>query len=137
MSQYTSTIRTSYFRVRNTRAFEIFCERFGLSVIKKPSPGAPGLHGFSVTGSEHSLMTSFYEEKTGEDVEADIFLNDLSKQLSPGWTTIIMETGGDDTIVLKGRAIALNDEGETRTIDLRDIYEAAKELGGTSTACED
>ena len=137
MPQYASTIRTSYFRVRNAHAFETFCERFGLSVIKKTSPGAPNLHGFIVTGSEHSLMTSFYEEKTGDDIEADIFLDDLSKHLSPGWTAIIMEVGGDDTSVQKGRAVALNDEGESKTTDLRDIYELAKELGGTSTACED
>lgn len=136
MSQYASTIRTSYFKVRSPRDFEKFCDRFGLNVIRNSAQGRPNLHGFAATNSEQSLMSCFYDQEASADVEADIFLDDLSKHLCPGWTAIITEIGADGTNVLKGRAVALSAEGETRTADLYDIYELAKELGGTSTPCE-
>lgn len=137
MSQYTSTIRTSFFRVRSPRSFKQLCERFGLDPDEKESAEhGCRLHAFTLREGEQSLTSSFHDHAASEDVDAEIFLEELSRELADGWTAVITEVGADDLLVLKGRATAVNWLGDTRSVDLYDIHTLARELGGTSTPCE-
>lgn len=137
MPQYVSTIRTSFFGVRNPAEFKKFCDRFGLDVEDRDSSEhATKLYAFTQERGEQSLKSSFYDEGRADDIDADTFLEELSRQLAEGWTAIITEIGTAGIEVVKGRATALSWRGETRVVDLHDIHKLAQELAGKITLCE-
>jgi len=56
--------------------------------------------------------------------------------LAEGSVAIIMHAGNEKMRYVMGYAHAYNWKGEVKTIDLRDIYELAKELGNDITEVE-
>jgi hypothetical protein len=69
---------------------------------------------------------------TTEDYEIDI-VAELTNHLADGEVAVLISVGNEKLRYIDGRAIAVNNKGEERRIDLGDIYELAAELGSHVT----
>jgi hypothetical protein len=59
------------------------------------------------------------------------FLGSLAQHLADDSTVILMRAGLDCSGYPSASAVAVNCKGETVRVDLEDIYQKAKKLGGT------
>ena len=117
---YTSTIRSNYFRVKDRSQFIIFCSQWGLT------PNDRGeLAGFTVRESIYN------------DNDELSFDEELAKQLQRGEVCIYMEAGYEGARYITGQAIAVNSSGKMESVSLDEIYRRAKKLSKKPiTRCE-
>jgi hypothetical protein len=81
------------------------------------------------------LQWSQFNEETDEydDLAWEVI---IGNHLKDGEVCVLMETGAEKYRYLSGWAIAFNNKGETRRVDITDIYNLAKELGTGITQAE-
>lgn len=124
MANYHARIRSNYFKVKDADAFAAFCNRLDLEIIRDERD--PTRYGF-MGDSDQGAPTGYYDPETDQFVEVDFF-NELADHLVPGEVAVYQEIGYEKFCFLSGYAVAVNSEGETRTVDIDDIYDLAKEL---------
>lgn len=118
--------RSNYFAVRDEAAFRAFCERYGLEVLEDTLEGGERVFGFA---SEDGGVPTFYTEReTGRTLDGNP-LAELAAHLVPGDVAVVYEIANTGTAVLSGYSYAVNSEGATASVNLDDIYEAARRLG--------
>lgn len=135
MANYYGTTRTNYFAVKDGAAFEKELEDFPVQIISQTGEDGVTRYGFldsNVDGA--GLDWSYWDHDTDDSVEID-WLGILAKHLADGEVAIIMEVGAEKYRYLVGTAIAVNNKGETREVDLnKDIARLALELGSNVTS---
>jgi hypothetical protein len=132
MANYCPFVRSNYVQVKDPAAFEAFCKKWGVELIRGGKDDA--LFGFLVN-EETGLPRCYYDSDQDDWLEGDL-LKDLSTHLAPGWVAIIREIGYEKMRYLVGYTVAINWQGDTLEVSLDDIYEDAKRLGKHITHCE-
>lgn len=128
MAQYFGTARTNYFLVKDEEAFKAEMEKFEVSVNTQTIDDQNLYSLIDNDPDGGGMPWSFYNDETEEheDIEwSDI----LGKHLADGQVCVLMESGAEKHRYISGYAVAFNNKGETRSINLNDIYDLAKELG--------
>lgn len=151
MANYAANARTNKFRVKDVDALVADVARAGISIVEQERPGVP-VYGdielvrrnSQIDGSERVALfasegwPSFDEDSVADrlGLEEDQPVPDLpdslhmivSRHLVEGEVAIFVEVGVEKLRYLGGVAVAVNDRGETRRVDLDDIVELAKEI---------
>jgi len=155
MSDYNATARTNYFKVKDVAALKAELiehgitpdshegARAGAEFVLDDGPG--NTPSGSIALFSYSTWPSFDEDSVAQrlgifDEETDVPQKHASLQalisshLVEGEVAIFFEIGFEKMRYLGGVSVAINAAGETRRIDLADIYELAKELTTTEHA---
>jgi len=137
MANYYASARTNYFLVKDVEAFttDINAVTNDVEIITQEKDGVQlvGLLGTDPDGS--GFPYSQYSDEDGEYLEIN-WDKIFQAHLEDGWVAIIMESGAEKLRYISGYAVAYNNKGETRTIDLTNIYKLAMELGTNITPAE-
>ncbi len=135
MADYYAQTRSNYFRVKDETAFREWAESRELEVWERDE-GERGYFAIRSTDvDQKGWYRSSYDEETEDYAEVD-FEQELSEHLQDGSVVVLMEIGAENLRYLIGVAIAVNSKGETETVDIRKIYQAAEHLGGEITEAE-
>jgi hypothetical protein len=122
---YQGCWRTNAFRVKDLAAFLAWIERFDIEIdvigVEQDTE-----HFIYLLCEEGSIPTAYGDDE--EPAEID-FATELAMNLVTGEVAIIMEAGYEGMRYVNGFAVAVNSAGESRQIDLSDIYKLAHELG--------
>lgn len=121
MSNYYAMVRSNYFRVKDSAAFERFLERWGLENLGPRTKD--GLMGFT----PHPMNDTGCISPPPDDDNAD-FAQELAKQLEKGEVAIWMEVGHEKLRYAVGYAWAVNHRGTMKMVGLDDIYAKAEKL---------
>lgn len=134
MANYYESARSNYFFVKDIEAFKAELNGSGLEVSTKKIGDLTQvclLADIEQTGAFFEL----YDPETFESIEldwADIF----KRHLADNQVAIIMGAGAEKLRYINGWAEAYNNKGESRVINLGDIYKLAQELGSEITRAE-
>lgn len=132
MANYVPFVRSNYFKVKNPVAFEAFCDKWGVEMIRRGDRDE--LVGF-MGGDEVGIPLCYYDAERGEHVEGE-FMKDLAAHLEDGWVAVVREIGYEKMRYLVGYTVAVNSRGESIEVSLDQIYDEAKRLGEHITPCE-
>ena len=131
MANYTCMSRSNYFQVKDREAFDAAMEPFEVEIVTSGEhTGKVALLNQDPDGG--GWPWRMYDEETDEDIEVD-FAGIIAEHLADGQVCVLMEIGWEKLRYLTGRAVAFNNRGEERVVDLDDIYEAAADLGENIT----
>ena len=131
MANYYEASRSNYFAVKNLEAFKTAIEMFPIEIVSREEKDGEILVGL-LGDYENGFAWTYYDEDTEDDVE--IVWEDIFKEhLADDSVAIFMGTGSEKLRYLSGWAVAYNNKGETRSVDLSSIYELGKELGSKMT----
>ena len=141
MANYYATARSNYFAVKDEQAFREWAGHLGLTVLE-PDPGnktANGIRRFGIAsgsdGDSGSWPDSTYDEDADEINEIDL-AEQLAAHLADDEVAVLMEVSHENLRFVAGTAVAVNNRGETVSIDLDLIYHAARGLGPNITLAE-
>ena len=135
MANYYGQARTNYFLVKDAEAFKTEMAKYPVRVIEQKI-GAESAYGIlDDDGDAGGLPWSQFNEETDE-YEDLVWETIIGNHLKDGAVCVLMETGAEKYRYLSGWAIAFNNKGETRRVDITDIYDLAKELGTGVTQAE-
>ena len=125
MANFYGSCRTNYFKVKSNGKFEeAMGEISGIEVIT----GADDTYGILGDDPDGGTWPGFtWDEETGDMVEIDL-MDIVSKHLIDGEVAIFMECGAEKLRYVVGCAVAVNNKGDMRVINMSDIYNKAKEL---------
>lgn len=130
MANYYESARSNYFFVKDIEAFEAELNGSGLEITKKTIGDLTQV--CLLADMENGFPSEKYDPDTFDSIEldwADIF----KRHLVDNQVAIIMGAGAEKLRYIIGWAIAFNNKGESKSIDLNDIYDLAKELGSEVT----
>jgi hypothetical protein len=131
MANYYEASRSNYFAVKNLEAFKTAIEMFPIEIVSREEKDGEILVGL-LGDYENGFAWTYYDEDTEDDVE--IVWEDIFKEhLADDSVAIFMGVGSEKLRYLSGWAVAYNNKGETRSVDLSSIYELGKELGSKMT----
>jgi hypothetical protein len=134
MSEFYAKAASSTFHVRDARALRRALN--GLSIIVHPatSDGDPN-HVYIVSDEDKGCWPSErFDEDSDEGVEVNL-LALIARHLKPDEVAVLKEAGSEQASYIGARASAVNNRGETATVDLDEIYDRATVLGG-QLACD-
>lgn len=159
MANYTEQGRTNYFRVKDLDAFKAELRTYGIEpasweeandygselvldagVNNKPE-GAIALFSYGMwpsfdeyaTASRLGVDIDDEADESGIPCDYDSLLMLVAGHLVDGEVAVFMEVGFEKMRYLAGTAVAVNAIGDTRRIDLDEIYDLAKELATKGT----
>jgi hypothetical protein len=128
MANYYASARSNYFEVKDEEAF--------LAEMNK----IPGIEVDGVTFSDDvkrfcilgddadgAGWTSFYLDEDDNEVEVDLPMV-VADHLKDDEVAIFMEVGAEKLRYVIGYAVAVNNEGDIRTVSLDEIYNLGREL---------
>jgi len=122
MANYYATARSNYFKVKDTKKFEKFCNKVGVEMVTQND-----LVGFICSRSENgSLPSAIYNDGDWEDID---LCDMIASHLCRGQVAVMMEVGAVKHRYVNGYAVAVNWKGEVKEVSLDMIYDLAKKLG--------
>lgn len=128
MANYYADARSNYFRVKDEQAFRDALAPYEVEIVKRNAVE----YALLANGGDCNGWPSWSVNEQDEDVEID-FPALVAEHLADGEVAIFMEAGAEKLRYIVGQAIAINANGETRVVDLTDIYNLAAELGSRIT----
>ena len=128
MANYYGQSRTNYFLVKDAEAFKAEMANYEVNVIEQQMHGETGYGILDADSDGGGLQWSQFNEET-EDYDDLAWEDIIGKHLKDGSVCVLMETGAEKYRYLTGWAVAFNNKGESRRVNLTDIYDLAKELG--------
>lgn len=148
MANYIAKSRTNYFRVKDVDALKAELAKYGIEpgdmnnlgygvdlAIDQDNTNKPdGAIALFSDGGWPSLDEEIVANRLGlEDDEPapsehESLVDLFGSHLIDGEVAIFMEVGFEKMRYFGGTAVAVNSAGETRRVDLDDIYTAAREL---------
>lgn len=138
MANYYATARSNYFAVKDEKAFREWAEQIGLTILEPDhsTKVADGIPRFGITPGDcddsGGWPTSLYNEETDDFDDIDVS-DELAPHLCDGEVAILMEVGNEKLRYVSGDAVAVNNKGESKYLNLDDIYKVAKKLGPNIT----
>ena len=135
MANYYGQTRTNYFLVKDADAFKAEMANYEVNVIEQKIGEETGYGILDTDPDGGGLQWSQFNEET-EDYDDLVWEVIIGNHLKDGEVCVLMETGAEKYRYLSGWAIAFNNKGETRRVDITDIYDLAKELGTGVTQAE-
>lgn len=156
MSSYDAHARTNRFLVKDVDALKEHLARYGLttSTFDRPyagdlilSFGDPGRPVNEVSlfspgawppMDEDSVAARLELDDVTEETWAQLGLDDISldqlvaTHLEENEVAVFVEVGNEKLRYLGGTAVAVNASGETRRVDLEDIFDLARQLTASS-----
>lgn len=133
MANYTASARTNYFLVKDLDAFKEALSPFEVQVHGRSEDDRVCILGEDPDGG--AWPTHLYNEDADDYEDVD-FPGLVAEHLADDEVAIFMEAGAEKLRYVVGQAIAINNKGEIRTIDLTRIYDLARELGSNVTLAE-
>lgn len=135
MANYYGQARTNYFLVKDAEAFKAEMANYSVNVIEQKIGEETGYGILDEDSDGGGLQWSQFNEET-EDYDDLVWEVIIGNHLKDGEVCVLMETGAEKYRYLSGWAIAFNNKGESRRVDITDIYDLAKELGTGVTPAE-
>jgi hypothetical protein len=132
MANYYATTRSNYFRVKDAKAFEQWCNDFPLRFWTKQLPEHPGDTFYAISAPEGCMgwpSSQPYNAATDEYVDTEVEL-DLPEHLDPRDVAVLLEVGSEEHAALVGTATAVHPDGTIIYLSLRDIYHLARHKFG-------
>lgn len=130
MANYYAYARSNYFGVKDEKKFIKWAESRDLEI----EVDEDGL--FSISPSENNDWSGwpYYNDETDSEIN---ICEELSHHLQDEHVAILQEIGHGKLRYLVGFALAVNNKGEVKKIDIHnDIYEIAKNMGKHITIVE-
>jgi hypothetical protein len=128
MANYIGAIRSSYFKVKDPKAFKEWFDRMPTQLelwTETDKESDATLYGF---GGYDSLPSIRYNEETDED-EDIFFLEGLQEHIDEGWAAIIQEAGREKLRYLIGYVWTVTSEEMEFYDPLALAEESLKETG--------
>jgi hypothetical protein len=125
MANFHAFTRSNYFRVKDAGAFKAWCNKRSLEAWTKPIEGMDACYAFTADTGECRGWPSY----DGDDCEID-FTAELAEHLDRRDVAVLFEVGANRHRYIIGQATAINADGRTILINIRDIYGAAAEAFG-------
>jgi hypothetical protein len=135
VANYYGQTRTNYFLVKDAEAFKAEMANYPVNVIEQKIGEETGYGILDEDSDGGGLPWSLFNEDT-DDYDDLVWEDIIGKHLKDGEVCVLMETGAEKYRYLSGWAIAFNNKGETRRVDITDIYDLAKEIGTGITQAE-
>jgi len=123
MANYYASCRTNYFEVKDSEKFLEAMDNIP-GIVVDTDDG----HLFYILGDDPDgagWPAWGYDEEMGNEYEIDLPVI-VSEHLADDSVAIFMEVGSEKLRFIIGWALAVNNKGETRLINLSDIYDIAK-----------
>lgn len=157
MASWYGHSRSNYFKVKNAKKFQEFCDKWGAKMItnkflldeknkavKKLDPllkeryAEEGtlLHGLTGDDEFGGLPSCLWDDDGNEKANFDDFLKELATHLADSWIAVLQEVGAEKLCYITGVSIAINSKGEQRNINLDNIYKEAESLGEHMMPCQ-
>jgi hypothetical protein len=134
MSEFYAKAASSTFHVRDARALRTALDGLAIIVYPATGDGDPN-HVYLVSEQDKGCWPSErFDDDSREGVEVDL-LALIAEHLKPGEAAVLKEASSEKASYIGARASAVNDRGETATVDLDEIYERATVLAG-QLACD-
>lgn len=149
MANFNATARTNIFRVKDVDALKHDLSTYGITPatwdesrrgaefvlddrpVNQPA-GSVALFSFggwpSLDEEDTASRLELFEEDDVVPSEYESLHQLVAAHLIEGEVAIFMEAGAEKMRYVSGVTVAVNSAGDTRRIDLDDIYELAKEL---------
>jgi len=140
MANYYATARSNYFAVKDETAFREWADHLGLTIMEPchPDKDAGAIRRFGITPGNRddsgSWPTMVWNE-TGDYEDINVF-KQLAAHLADDEVAIMLEVGNEKLRYVTGQAIAVNNKGKIRYVDLNTIYKRAMTLGKNITRAE-
>jgi hypothetical protein len=134
MANYYETARSNYFFVKDVDAFKAELDGSGLNVETR-NIGELTQVGLFADDSQSASFFEKYDPETFESEELD-WTGIFKRHLADNQVAIIMGAGAEKLRYINGWAEAFNNKGESRAINLMQIYKLAEELGSEITRAE-
>lgn len=134
MANFYGQTRSNYFAVKNEEAFREEIAKLPVELIegKKEEDGTQ-LFGFLDCDQNGGAdIWGVYDEETEEYVEVD-WAKFFQTHLADDWVAVIVSVGTEKYRYFQGDAVAYNNKGETRSVNIEQIYELASDLGSNRT----
>ena len=123
MTTMQGIARTNYFRVKDIKAFRDSMNRFDVEVVEEPVNGVPHFAVFDTTNGGSWPVDV---EGMGGKLIPVIFPHEISAHLEDGEVAILMGVSYERTRSLRGHALAIDNAGTVRKIELDDIYDEVR-----------
>ena len=141
MANYYATARSNYFAVKDEAVFRKWADGLKLTILgpSHRNKVADGIDRFGITPDEFDEggWPNFRQnEETGEDDDDFDLPGELAAHLADDEVAILMEVGNEKLRYLTGTVLAINNKGETVSVNLESIYESARDLGCNITVAE-
>ena len=137
MANYYATARSNYFAVKDEQAFRDWADGLGLTILEQQEINSDGIPRFGISPGDDDggWPTSIADPETGdyEDIEVS---GQLAAHLADNEVAILMEAGSEKLRYVTGTAVAVNNKGKIRYVDLNTIYKRAMALGANITRAE-
>jgi len=130
MANYYESARTNYFRVKDADAFKAWLGTINGVELITDDKGR-----FGVLFNEDGVPSSRYNDTT-EDWDDFDFMEELAPHLADDSVAVLMGAGAEKLRYVQGYAVAINNKGEVRSLNLDAIYGMAKELGSEITEAQ-
>ncbi len=129
MANYYESARSNYFFVKDIEAFEAELNGSGLEISTKK------IGDLTQVCLLADMENGFPFEKYDDNYDStELDWSDIFKRhLADNQVAIIMGSGAEKLRYITGWAMAFNNKGESKSINLDDIYDLAKELGSEVT----
>lgn len=129
MANYNAIARSNYFQVTDRDAFTAALQPYDVKITTSTSdPDRIAL----ICEAEGGWPAWAIDDETDEDLELDLPAL-LAAHLVDGDVAVLMEAGAEKSRYVVGVAVAVNNRGDVKTIELEDIYALAAGLGTTVT----
>ena len=127
MANYYGVGKTNSFAVKDIEAFEEEVSKYAVEVVKVTEQGRTLVQMFDTDDNGAGFPWETWDSEQGEGVEIE-WDNIFARHLEDGWVAIIFEVGNEKYRYLSGTAIAYNNKGDARRIDIHDITKLAEEI---------
>ena len=127
MANYYESARTNYFRVKDIDAFKEELKDVKSLTIAVEHRDLKD-YVCLLAENENGFSWDYYNESLDDYVEID-WDGIFNKHLVDGSVAIIIGAGAEKLRYISGYAIAFNNKGETKRINLDEIYKLAESLG--------
>jgi hypothetical protein len=128
MANYYGVGKTNTFAVKDIEAFREEVGKYAVEIAEQEVGGVTlvTLYDSDDNGAGFPWTHWNNEDGDAEDIEWDEI---FARHLADGWVAIITEVGNEKYRYLCGTAIAYNNKGDARRIDIDDITKLAEEIG--------
>jgi hypothetical protein len=130
MANYYESARSNYFLVKDIEEFKKVADTIsGVELVSQPDKEGNTLVALIGDGE---FWPNYLESEDGDELEIE-WEEIFKTHLADDQVAIIMGSGAEKLRYISGWAVAFNNKGESKSINLDDIYDLAKELGSKIT----